>query len=68
VIDFLLVRKVPLRRRGKFNDEGAECSLTEVANEEEAKEDPAVDTVLGLIRTHVLSDRDLNEKARTLLS
>src|ERR1700761_3329906 len=55
----MAVRKIPMRRRGTFSQDGME-HLGE--DEEGAEEDPSVVTTLKSIREHLLRDRDLHEK------
>ena len=55
VVDFLSVRKIPLREREKFSPEGS-TSFDD--------EDPDIEIYLRKVRDIVLKDRDLHDKVR----
>ncbi|KAI0035944.1 P-loop containing nucleoside triphosphate hydrolase protein [Vararia minispora EC-137] len=58
-VDFLAVRKIPVKSRPPFA-----ADLTPSSNWETV-EDPSVAHSLQTIRTHLLTDRDLSDKAMT---
>lgn len=64
-IDFLSVRKIPLKERNYLLGEG-EKGGTFSGDVEERPEDAAVESTLSQIRSIVLKDRDIYDKVRPL--
>jgi hypothetical protein len=65
LVDFLAVRKIPIRRHPFIQAGGV--LATEVSSEPES-EDPAVESFLSQIRETVLTDRALHDKVQILSS
>jgi ATP-dependent RNA helicase DDX55/SPB4 len=72
--DFMKVRKVPMKRRGRFTasgreEEGSSAAPTSaveadaVVGDDEAADDPEVGPTLAKIRAVLLRDRALHDKA-----
>ncbi|KAI0724030.1 DEAD-domain-containing protein [Cerioporus squamosus] len=57
-VEFMAVRKIPMKERPRFSRDG-----TAVSVDGEDSEDPDVARVLACIRQQVLTDRGLNDKA-----
>ncbi|KAH8106782.1 DEAD-domain-containing protein [Cristinia sonorae] len=57
-VDFMSIRKIPLRERDSFDKNGDALSAPD-----EREEDSQVEEALQIIRKHVLSDRALFDKA-----
>lgn len=73
-LDFLAVRKIPLKQRPYLMDNAADIDLEEVrqtSSEDRTSDpwrsiDPAVHKILTLIRKKVLSDRALHDQVSPL--
>jgi len=62
VLDFLAIRKIPLKER-QYLSETTNSAVTEKETQEDRPEDPAVEHALVKIRSRVLQDRDMFDKA-----
>ncbi|TDL27403.1 DEAD-domain-containing protein [Rickenella mellea] len=63
-VDFMSVRKIPLRQQAYLMDtEGHSVPHTASMDAEDQADEPAVEALLGQMRTVVLKDRDLHEKS-----
>lgn len=61
-VDFLAIRKIPLKER-QYLSETTNSAVTEKETQEDRPEDPAVEHALVKIRSRVLQDRDMFDKA-----